>query len=542
MLRNKPRLTYSGLTIILSNPSRFDTQYKTLLSCGAGNLFNTFCLRPEYNSMQCDIRESGDKSLFLPGTKCILVLGERALYNWLPDCLNQSLNECRGGVYYIQGIPAIPSFYPQDAADIRGHEQHFNPLDKEYAPDNNEYESDDKDEADSEKKLGRTRRSNYAFWLRADVRKAKTIISGGVPHLAVQAVYKSRPELDEVVSLLLQTKDSFLYLDLETDYEEQNIQCFSFSFDGSVVYNVPVLDHNYAQAYSNTPYIFKSLAIAIRDNTVVCHNGANFDFLVLTSKYNIPIYRVYDTMIAQHRCYPDIERSLGHATSLWTWERFHKDEDSVGYHTREQMMARLAYCGKDVRTMYLVHQAIEKYARTIPGLSESIATANSSVRPYLITTLQGIRFNQEKVKAIQKENDALMMQYLRLISLLLGEHNIAEIQSSVSSNKKSVISVGGKDYRIMLPSSNTQCCKYFHDMLGYSVIFRSEKTGKPSLGKKCMYKLALQHPDNPVIQLVLAYRTIAKEYGTLKFIPWRGDDDKIINPLKYAELLQENQG
>ena len=537
MLRSKPRLTYSGLTIILSNPSRFDTQYKQLLSCGAGNLMNSFCLRPEFNSMQCDLRESGDKSLFLPGTKCIMLLGERALWDWIPECLNKSLNECRGGVYYIQGIPAIPSFYAQDAADIKGHEQHYNPLDKNYAPEDDSYENEDKEDTDSEKKLGRTRRSNYAFWLRTDVRKAKTLLREPSICISVnQPSYKTYATQEEIITILTDTKNQHLYLDLETDYEEQNIQCFSFSFDGQVVYNVPVLDWFYEPAYPSLSFIFKALAIAIRDNTVVCHNGANFDFLVLTSKYNIPIYRVYDTMIAMHRCYPDIEKSLGHCVSLWTWERFHKDEDSAGYHTREQMMERLAYCGKDVRTMYLVHQAIEKYARTIPGLSQSIATAMASIRPYLITTLQGIPFNQEKVKAIQKENDALMMQYLRLISLLLGEHNIAEIQSAVSSNKKSVISVGGKDYRIMLPSSNTQCCKYFHDMLGYSVIFRSEKTGKPSLGKKVMYKLALQHADNPIIQLVLMYRTVAKEFSTLNFVPWKDDNNKIVNYKTYEQL------
>jgi len=518
LLRNKPRLTYSGLTIVLSNPSRFDTQFKTLLSCGAGQLFNNFCLRPEFNSIQCDIRISEDKSPFLTGTKCILLLGERSLFDWLPECINKSLNECRGGVYYIQGIPAIPSFYPQDAADYGKHEQHFNPLDKEYAPEENDYEGEEKEDSDSEKKLGRTRRSNYAFWLRADTRKAKIIISSGVPNLGVQPIYETYPEPNKIINLLSQTKGQYLYLDLETDYEEQNCQCFSFTFDGQMVYNIPVLDYKYGPAYSSLPHIFRALTIAIRDNVVVAHNGSNFDFLVITAKYNIPVYKVYDTMIAMHRCFPDVEKSLGHCVSYWTWEKFHKDEDSKGYNTREQMEARLRYCGKDVYTMFLVHQAIEKYANTITGLSDSVATAMASIRPYLISTLQGIKYNQEKVKTFQEENDQLMMQYLRLINILLGEHNIAEIRSAVKGKAKA------------FAGSNTQCCKYFHDMLGYPVIICSDKTGKPSLGKKCMYKLALQHPDNPVIQLVLAYRTIAKEYGTLKFVPWRGDDRKIINP------------
>lgn len=516
MLRNKPVLTYSGLTVILSNESRFDTQFKRLLSSGAGALFNNFCLRPELNSMQCDVRVSEDKSPFLPGTKCIMLLGERALFDWLPECLNRSLNECRGGIYYINSIPAIPSFYPQDAADIRGHEQRYNPLDKNYTPDDDSYEDDEKEEADSEKKLGRTRRSNYAFWLRADTRKAKSILQEGASRSLIQPTYKIQPSPSEVITILTDTKNQYLYLDLETDYEP-NIQCFSFSFNGSVVYCVPVLDHNYKPAYTAVPFLFRALAIAIRDNTVVAHNGANFDFLVLTSKYNIPIYQCYDTMIAMHRCFPDVEKSLGHCVSYWTNERFHKDEDSEGYNTPSQVEARLKYCGKDVHTMYLVHQAIEKYAKTIPGLNESIRVAQQSICPYLITTLTGIKYNAEKVLSLQEENDRLMMQYLRLINLLLGEHNIEEIRTAVKGRAKA------------FAGSNTQCCKYFHEMLGYPVVMHSNKTGKPSLGKKSMYKLALQHPDNPVIQLVLAYRTIAKEYGTLKFCPWRGDDGKIIN-------------
>jgi DNA polymerase I-like protein with 3'-5' exonuclease and polymerase domains len=73
-------------------------------------------------------------------------------------------------------------------------------------------------------------------------------------------------------------------------------------------------------------------------------------------------------------------------------------------------------------------------------------------------------------------------------------------------------------------------------MLGYSVIFRSEKTGKPSLDKKVVYRLALQHVDNPIIQLVLMYRTVAKEFSTLNFVPWKDDNNKIVNYRTYEQL------
>lgn len=460
--------------------------------------------------MQCDVRVADDKSPLLADTKCILLLGETAMKSWLPETRNNSLGELRGSVFHYNNIPAIASFFPQDAADSRAYEQQLNPLSKDYFVDG---EGDDDSETfDSVKRHGATKRGNYAFWLRADCRKVKTILTNGgkIPSPEFpQPQYKVYSSVDDICNALNKEEGKFLYFDIETDYEEHNLQCFSFTFDGRVVYSVPILDHNYKWAYSGVHYIMRSLAVALSRNTVVAHNGAAFDFFVLANKYRIPVTKCYDTMLAMHRCYPDIEKSLGHCTSLWTWEKFHKDEDSQGYMTHDQMMARLRYCGKDVYTMFLIHQAITKYARTIPGLEHSIQTAMDSIRPYLLTTLQGIKVDAELVQKSASENDRLMEQYDRIIKWFVGTSAVSEIQSKPS----------------FLAGSNKQCCKYFHDLLGYPVVARSMKTQEPSLAKKAMFKLALKH-DNPVIQLVLAYREVAKEYGTYKFVPWLDDEGK----------------
>lgn len=326
---------------------------------------------------------------------------------------------------------------------------------------------------------------------------------------------------DSVLNLLKNTKEQFLYLDLETDYEEQNVQCFSFTFDGKTVYNIPWLDYNYKPAYINMHQLYLALRIAIRDNTVVCHNGACFDYLVLAMKLHIPVYRVYDTLIAMHRCFPDIEKSLGHCTSYWTWQPFHKDEDSRGYVLKSQMEQRMAYCGKDVFTMYLIKQRIEEYAKTIPGLVASIQAAQDSIIPYLTTTIQGIAYSAEEVSAKRKENDRWMLQYLRLIKDLIGESGMRDVQSKLKKNSKSAF-----------PSSNKQCCAYFYDILGYPVAGygKPDQFGKrnPSLNKKAMFKLALKK-DNPVITLCNLYRLTRLETTTpLGFIPWKDDNGKIV--------------
>jgi len=472
--------------------------------------------------MQCDVRLADDESPWLDGTKCILLLGEYSLHKYIPESREKTLNELRGSLFYIDGIPAIASYFAQDAADIRAYERENNVLSKDFIENEEYYDDDDDEAAEDLKSYGATKRANYAFWLRADVNKVKTILKSGIPAAEAEPQYKTYPNSDEVINALQSTKDSFLYFDMETDIEEANLQCFSFSFDGKVVYNVPVLNNDYLPAYSSLPFIMRALAISIKHNVIVAHNGANFDFFVLGAKYRIPVYRCYDTMIAHHRCWPDVEKSLGHAVSHLTWQKFHKDENSQNYLTHEQMMARMKYCGKDVFTMYLIHKALDKYAKTIPGLTDSIACANAAIVPYLITTLQGIKYHQDRVDDIVRENDRLMEQYLRMIGILIGESGMIDVRRAVKGKARA------------FANSNPQCIKYFHDLLGYATEGRTP-TGNPSLGKKAMFKLALKHDDNPVIPLVLAYRILAKESGALKFLPWKDDNNNIIDWRKYEE-------
>lgn len=486
-------------------------------------MFNSFCLRPELNVMQCDIRLAEDRSPLLPNTKVVLLLGECAMHERLPETQNNTIGEMRGSVFQQDGIWYIPSFFPQDAVDIKNFEREHNPLSKSYQEDEDD---GDEDDGDSIKRHGRTSRKNYAFWLKADCKKAKYLLQHGHPPAYETPTYRTYPSASEVIAVLEETEGKFLYFDIETDYEEANLQCFSFSFDGRTIYNVPILDNNYQPAYTAFHHVLRALAVAFSRNTVVAHNGATFDFFVMAYKYRIPVVKCYDTMLAIHRCWPDIERSLGHATSLFTWERFHKDEDSLAYFTREQMMKRLAYCGKDVYTMFLIHQAITLHARTIPGLEDSIATVMRCIRPYLISSLQGIRYDKQEVTEKKRENDLLMMQYMRIIELLIGKSGMLDIRSG--SKKPS-----------HMPGSNKQCCRYFHDILGYPVVARGKVNDKgqrnPSLAKKAMFKLRLSN-DNPVIDFIIAYRQVALETSTpLGFVPFRDDNNQIVNIHTYGQ-------
>lgn len=473
--------------------------------------------------MQCDVRVADDKSPWLENTKCVVLLGEYAMHHWVPSTRDNTLNEMRGSPLVTRNnIPAIATFFPQDAADFKSYEQQYNTESKEYVGDE---ATDDKDDEGDVKRFSPTKRSNYAFWIKADLGKCKRILKDGgvVKRDYSEPKYKIYPSSDEVINILQTTENQWLDFDIETDYEEQNLLCFSFTFDGVNIYCVPVLNHEYQWAYSGLHYILRALDRAIRRNRLVCHNGAGFDFPVLGWKYQIPIYETWDTMIAMHRCFPDIEKSLGHVTSYWINEIFHKDSDSRSYFTAEHVNKKLLYCGKDVYTMSWIRTAIQKYAKTIPGLEESIAVAQRSIRPYTICSLQGIPYDEQLRQSKISTNDRLMTQYLRIINLLIGEAGMEQIKSCLKGKAKSTF-----------PSSNKQCVEYFHNILGYPIVQRNppDQHGvrNVSLAKRAMLKLRLKN-ENPVIDLVNAYRYTRLETTTpLGFTPWKDENNKIIKP------------
>jgi hypothetical protein len=521
MLRNKPKLSYCGLTIILSNPSRFDTI--SLLSANGGSFLFEDCLG--INKARCDIRLKEDETPLFQNTKAILILGETALHRLLPQTRNNSIHEYRGSFIHngFCSIPTVASYLPQDACDYKNYEAKFNQDAEDYSGDG-EYDTGE-DEEGSEtdlKGMGKTKRANYGFWLKEDCKKIVKILNGKIPKI-IKPKFIICPEQKEIVEVLSSYKGTDLLFDMETDYEDQNMLCFSVSFDGYNVYCVPVITPDYGWYYSNTGQIMAALQRAIYNNTIVAHNGANFDFLVLAMKYRIPIKRAYDTMIAHQRCWPAVEKSLGHAVSHLTWEKFHKDMDSESYRNETDMISKLRYCGTDVFTMGLVKREIDKFVSTIPGLSNSIAEGNRAIRSYLTCMMQGIKFDDVIRQNQISHNDRLMMQFNRMTEILIGESGLREVRNFLKGNPNRASFFAG---------SNKQCVVYFHKILGYPVQFTSPKTGEASLGKKSLFKLALRYPDNPVIRFVILYRLLKKETSTLQFNPWRDDNNKILPRIK----------
>jgi hypothetical protein len=507
-MRHLPTVEYCGLTIVFSNPSRFDKEH--LLSAKSGLWFIHNCLIangvcPE----QCDIRTSNTKILgLLEGTKAILLLGHRSMLEWAGRYPKQyddyTLNEQRGNPLEHslpkQSINMLCSYLPQDCMDMQDYEGRLNPLlNGEVSEEEGgfgNYDADNEDEDDGDvKSHGRTKRGNWRFWLMRDSKKLIEKLNGDKKWEFLNdpkpIVY---PDLNEICKLLLFTKKDSLYLDIECHPESRTLWCIGFSFHTGPCYVVPVFRYNYTNAYSSVARFFMAIAVAMRDNEVVCHNGFAFDLILLAWRYRIPFgRRNYDTMIAHQRAFPEAEKSLGHGISNFMWEYYHKDEGVFDLHNSEQENKLWHYNAKDVYRMRGLRKAIDKYAETIPGLADSIATGNRCIYPYSLNTLVGIEVDEQRVKETIRENDRKMMQILRCLRLLLG--------------------------RDFLPTSTKQVPYYLHEEMGYKVVGRTQ-TGAPACGQASLEKLKLMYQDNPILDIILKYRAVSKETGALKFIPW----------------------
>ncbi len=512
-MRTKPSIAYSGLTIILSHPSRFDTH--ELLSGTAGHYFINECLHPTGISIRsCDIRTVDCGEEILANTKALLLLGDKAFQRGTDGVYKDySLNEQRGSPLNTKwNRPVLCSYFPQDCIDVQDYESRLNPQAKKDG-ESEEYErEEDDDDVYATKKKGKTKRSNYRFWLRKDTEKIVKALrdpSCFDSRMPAESSFKIAPNSEDVISFLKGLKvGENLYVDIETSVDGgYNFWCIGFCSEDSPIYVVPIFRYNRTIYYSSICSILASFSSAMARCVTICHNGFAFDLLVLAWRLGIPFGRLnYDTMIALHRCFPTVEKSLGHGMSLFTNECYHKDEGIFAPMNAMQDNQLYRYNAKDVAGMRLLKQNIDAYAKTIPGLTASITQGNDCVYPYTLCSLSGINFDNDLRNAIISQNDRKMTQLLRMIDILKG--------------------AGYKDR--LLPTSSVSCVRFFHDYLNYDVISRSKriskKTGKqlnnPSLDEKNFWKLKLRHPNNILIDVCLKYRALQKETSMLAFEDW----------------------
>lgn len=395
---------------MLGKPSRFDT--KELLSGYAGQVFKSYLhpLTPD----SIDIRTADNPEPLLPNTKVVYLLGDDALTAHYPNGNKLTLNDARGNpeVNQFNNIIYLPSYAPQEAFDFKA----------EYEA--GEEAEDDSEEGDEDVKgHGTTKRRNWRWWLYNDTKKAIRILKEPSLCITTSNLYQLRlyPDINNAIDLLHSRRNESLFLDIETA-KRQVLTCVGFNFSSSnEVFVVPWKRYTNTLMYDEKlcRRFIQALAVAMGQNEVVCHN-ASFDLLVLCWKYRIPLpHKVFDTMLAWHRCYPEVEKSIGHLISYFLYRPFHKNEGVYEPHNSMQEEQLYNYNAKDIITMREIYQPLKQELIKLNAV-KSAEWANRMVRPYLTATLRGIKTD---TKEFCDRYDALELkrqQVNRCIGIITG--------------------------------------------------------------------------------------------------------------------------
>lgn len=422
------------------------------------------------------IRLASDPRALPSDTTHILCLGEQALKTWMGY---DGLDAWRGYVTLTtprgvqRPVPTVATYLPIDCVDVKDYES---PGD----------DDDDDSAGGNMKDTAPTARSNYRFWFSRDVAK----LYSEPKTLRFQPALLS-PTTAEWERLNTIT-NSTVYFDIETHPETNTLQCFSLAIDDGPVFTIGVYDWT-GRLIAPTDTL-AMLARLFTRNRVVIHNAA-FDLPFLAVNYRVPFGRdIHDTMSIHHRCYPEAEKSLAHAISLWINAPYHKG-DAGTFHPRNraQYDQLLTYNMRDVCTLRAVHKAQLAHVLRDGGLTSSVAMANRSNYPYLVAGLYGFNIDLQKRLALIKDLEARSRAYQAILNTLVG------FQMNSGSPK--------------------QCIDYFHGDMGYEVVKKSKTTAGPSVAGDALYLLLLAHPENPVPRVILAMRDVDKQLSQLQFKP-----------------------
>lgn len=448
--------------VYYSSLNRFDQANGKPFSGSPGDLFlhRTFDL---HKDITYDVRviDTADESKPLLSGALILGLGTKACARLAPD---DNLNKHRGYCLTYQTHPTIVTYDPISCWE-------FKLLD----------EDEDDDDADGdEKDVARTKRSNYLFWSLADFRKLLQ------PRKPIP-VYKKfiRPPVDMFVTWA-SNLSGHVVLDIETRVQDHTLDCIGLSsVDKQEAYIIPLYTPNNALAYSqhNTTKIWRALYnLLTNPNVTIVGHNLSFDLSILAALYHLPLPpKIYDTMLAMHREFPMVDKSLSHAISYYTSARRNHKGDIRTNTTDTNFRELLEYNAEDL--IWTAEVMKGQALNTDPALQVAREGANRLQLLTLVMSLTGINIDTSK---LEPTKDALRLKYAQLLRC---------IQILTENNEFN-------------PNSPKQVGEYFYDKLNYPVI-EVTKTGARSTGAKTMYKLQLLQ-DNPLIPLIIEAKETKK--------------------------------
>lgn len=463
-----------GVVVYLSQPNRYDVACGSILSGPPGQFLRDTLRDNDVDPDQ--VTYTLDHKYHHPTAHRRILLGWKAT-RMLSPLYQQDPMVIRGAIVGHVNGELTSTFDPVDCTDVVSHE-----------PEDFEGGDDTDDAGNNNKDTCPTQRPNFRFWFRADVQKLIKRVRRRTYKYEVITNFSTA----QIIQWLSTKTNTTLYFDIETHPATETLQCFTIAdIHGPAV--VVGTYYHYGTARDNLPQLMAALTKAMQRNTIVGHN-LMFDLGFLFQFHGVPFGRsIYDTMLAHHRMFPEIEKSLAHTMSYCGNFPQHKG-DAGTFHPRniQQYNTLLEYNARDVLVLREIHTEQLKQSANDPGLRASIDEANASVYPYLCMSFTGFEINTRTLYSKQHELVAQLKDIKRCLETLTG-------------------------WAGFNPASGKQLAAWlFKGGLCYPVLETTDG-GAPATDMKTLYRLLIKYPLNIALKLVILYKELDKVRGMLDF-------------------------
>ena len=224
---------------------------------------------------------------------------------------------------------------------------------------------------------------------------------------AIKRNYILRPTFTQTMEYLekLKAEAEYICFDIETNYMPM-VSCLGLAGWTTEAISIPFYYNsgNYWTQLSHEMEIWKSIAELWKMDKKFVAQNAMFDCSYLARYHGLwPKAGIYmDTMLAQHACYPEFEKSLAFLCSIYTNEPYHKDEGKGVKGNAKDWDAYWLYNAKDCTTTLEICHALEREIKDV-GVERINKQMHDLIKPLLTMMMQGAPIDTTFVKEYDAE-------------------------------------------------------------------------------------------------------------------------------------------
>lgn len=179
------------------------------------------------------------------------------------------------------------------------------------------------------------------------------------------------------------------------------------------------------------PFVLRALCKFSKSPAKKIFHNALFDAMYMLYFYKIPTENIFfDTMFAQHTCYPMYKKSLGFCASIYSNEPYWKDERKKDSNPAGKD-ALYIYNGKDCCLTYEIYEVLQRELKEM-GLERAFELRMKMLYPALAMMYNGFAFNKEAQKEFLEKHNKELEILDKLLDAVIPGVNINSSKQMVS--------------------------------------------------------------------------------------------------------------